>query len=447
MLPEQRSSSEPEDLSTRQLPADDTPEDILHLIRLVGIWMDIKRQYQAEASDFLAEDQALMNRLASRPLISFSGELLAPSDKVFDALDAELEKLNLQAIFRQARGEALPSIHILDARTVVPPPLPLWPPLLLFIATIFSVLFTGTTIAIGEMDLVDPAQARLIANDMLPNIWRGWPYALSLLLILGSHEMGHYLMMRRYKTPTSLPYFIPAFMFSPFGTFGAAILLRGPLRNRRVLFDVGASGPLAGLIFAIPILFIGLATSTVTQFEGGFVEGNSILYALAKLLTFGEMLPSETRDVLVNQMAWAGWTGLFVTALNLIPLGQLDGGHVLYSLFGENARRLFRPLLIMMLALTLFVSSVWTVFLLMLFFFGSYYAVPLDNITPLGTGRRRLGIFCLVLLALIFTPVPIYQRGVSSGLLPMVLGIVASSGLLWLRHHWPMLLWRRGGTS
>ncbi|MBL8157735.1 MAG: site-2 protease family protein, partial [Anaerolineae bacterium] len=135
------------------------------------------------------------------------------------------------------------------------------------------------------------------------------------------------------------------------GTMGAFIQLRQPMRNRKVLFDVGASGPLVGLLFAIPILFIGLSSAQLGQIIPGvpyLYEGDSLLYAFAKTLTFGRFVLDGAWDVMVtsSQLAWAGWTGLLVTALNLIPIGQLDGGHILYALIGERARRLYYPILL-----------------------------------------------------------------------------------------------------
>jgi membrane-associated protease RseP (regulator of RpoE activity) len=299
----------------------------------------------------------------------------------------------------------------------------------LLIATILSVLLTGTLIAAGETGLRDSALGDAIANNPIVHLWRGTPYAFAIMLILGSHELGHYFTMRRYGLAGSLPYFLPAPLISPFGTFGAAIVLRDSLRSRNMLFDLGASGPIAGMVFAVPILLIGLATSPVMLTGGGIVEGNSILYAAAKIITLGEFLPANGRDVLLNQFAWAGWTGFFVTALNLIPLGQLDGGHILYALLGDSARRLYAPLLGIMVALTLFVSQVWLVFAVLLMLVGRFYAVPLDDVTPLSPRRQQIGIAVLVMFALIFTPIPIGEYGVNNGLLA---GLLATVGL-W---HW-----------
>src|SRR5690606_23470644 len=182
--------------------------------------------------------------------------------------------------------------------------------------------------------------------------------------------------------------------------------LRQPLRNRKILMDVGAAGPLAGLFFAVPILLIGLASVPPHPMSmlGGIYEGDSILYAAAKVITYGHFVPDGQVDVCINcnQLAWAGWTGLLVTALNLFPLGQLDGGHIIYSAFGDRARKLYYPLMGLMILLTLFVSSTWWLWLLMLLFLGQMYAAPLDTITPLDKPRRWVALAALIIFVLIF---------------------------------------------
>jgi len=180
------------------------------------------------------------------------------------------------------------------------------------------------------------------------------------------------------------------------------------MRNRKVLFDVGVAGPLAGLVVALPILFIGLATSNIEPLptEAYMLEGDSLLYAVAKYAIFGEWLPSGQEDVFINQLAKAGWTGLFITGLNLIPLGQLDGGHVLFTLLGKRAYRLYYPILGLFLLLSLF-NSAWILWTLLLMFLGRAYAVPLDNITQLGRRRRWLGYAAMVIFLLVFVPNPL----------------------------------------
>lgn len=248
-------------------------------------------------------------------------------------------------------------------------------------------------------------------------LWRGWEFSLSIMLILGAHELGHYFAARYHNVPVTLPYFIPLPILSLIGTLGAFIRLKAPVKNRRALLDVGAAGPLAGMAFAVPILFYGLATSEVGIISAPppgaqiLLEGNSILYVLMKYLVFGQILPTGGiggMDVQLNAVAWAGWVGLLVTSLNLIPVGQLDGGHVAYVLFGKKARQLFWPVIITLAGLILFTgSTMWGLWIALLFFFGRAYAEPLDDVTPLDKKRKIIAIFTLILFVLIFSPIPL----------------------------------------
>jgi membrane-associated protease RseP (regulator of RpoE activity) len=269
--------------------------------------------------------------------------------------------------------------------------------LLLLIATILSTLLVGASYA-------------ATTADEIWMLWRGWPFSLSIMLILGAHEMGHYFAARHHKVPVSLPYFIPLPMPGSIGTLGAFIRLKAPVNNKRALLDVGAAGPWAGLLFAIPILFYGLATSTVSPLPENvsyMVEGNSILYALMKIIVFGRFLPADGLDVHLNQVAWAGWVGLLVTSLNLIPVGQLDGGHVAYTLLGKWAKNLFWPVIVALGALVIITGTMtWVLWIAILFFLGRRYAVPLDDVTELDPRRRVIAILTLVLFFLVFIPLP-----------------------------------------
>jgi len=401
---------------------------------LVADVMHIQQEYEVEEEDLQTEDQVMLVRQNSTIYRSFAGAVRGDSADSFDRLDKALQQYDMQPLFREQDDGHI--IHLIEGRFKPPKPMSIIPNVLLFLATIVSVLIMGARIAANQIALVDQVAAeeilnRLLSPSILIEMWRGLPYALSLMIILVAHEGGHYLMMRRHNVDSSLPYFLPLPFIGPFGTLGAAIILRGPIRNRRQLLDVGAAGPIAGLVFTIPILIFGLATSQVMPISGsGIVEGNSIVYAVAKIIAIGEFVPNGEVDVLVNQMAWAGWTGLFVTALNLIPLGQLDGGHVLYSILGKRARRLYIPLIAGMLLLTFLVSSVWWLFLIMLFLFGRVYAVPLDDITPLDPPRRNLAIATIVIFLLIFVPVPLSE---STGNSPETLSLLVAGviALLW----------------
>jgi membrane-associated protease RseP (regulator of RpoE activity) len=197
----------------------------------------------------------------------------------------------------------------------------------LFLITIVSVFMAGAVY--------------LPAKTLWEMARNGLEFTAALMGILVCHEAGHYIAARRRDIETSLPYFIPAPPFiSYFGTFGAVILMRGRIRSRNALIEVGAAGPLAGMAVAVPLLFIGLADCPVGPIPTeGFIEGQSLLYMLAKWVVLGP-IPAGY-DVYIDQspLAWAGWIGMLVTMLNLLPIGQLDGGHVFYALFGELQAR------------------------------------------------------------------------------------------------------------
>ncbi|GIK64220.1 MAG: peptidase M50 [Chloroflexota bacterium] len=333
--------------------------------------------------------------------IQYVGQLRVPSEGVIDQLDPTLEQLGVHAYLSQDDETGKHLITVVRGR-YTSRAWPWWPNLVLLMMTILSLLFVGagTQAGVENRDVENFGDIRLL---------EGWPYALSLMLILGAHELGHYFMARRYRVNATLPYFIPM-PFGLFGTLGAFIMLRGAIKNRKVLFDVGAAGPLAGLIFAIPILIIGLATSDIKEIpknEDITREGNSLLYAAAKIAIFGRFVPDGDEDVYINQLAMAGWTGLFVTALNLVPLGQLDGGHVIYTLFGRRVRKLYVPVLAIFVTLTVLVSLSWALWTLLLLLFGWQHPAPLDDVTPLGRRRRLIGYIALIIFVLVFVPNPI----------------------------------------
>jgi membrane-associated protease RseP (regulator of RpoE activity) len=277
-----------------------------------------------------------------------------------------------------------------------------------------------------------PADAGGQMLALLKSIFTGWPFALAMLGILLAHEFGHYLVSRYHKTPATLPYFIP-FPFSPLGTMGAAILMKGVPKNKRILFDIGVAGPLAGMLIAIPVLFLGLSMSSLISVDpspNSFMEGNSLIYLFAKYVVFGKFLPEPASfgglppflywlryfftgqpspiggtDVFIHPVAFAGWAGLLVTALNLVPAGTLDGGHVVYSLFGEKARKAFPYLIAIMAVLGIFWSG-WWLWAFLLLWLGRVNAETLDQITPLDSKRRLVAVLVIMLFLLVFTPVP-----------------------------------------
>ena len=326
----------------------------------------------------------------------FTGRLLVDSEEAYTFLDEQFAQQDFQAIL--TTDDAGNHVVMALKGRINPRPRPVWPNWVLLGLTILSLLYVGAAQDAAMRDLDAPS---------LAGIWRGWPYALSVLLILGAHELGHYFAARYHRVNVTPPYFIPL-PFGFFGTLGAFIQLREPMRNFKTLFDVGVAGPLAGFVVAVPVLFIGLATSNVESLpdQAYILEGDSILYAGAKFVVFGEVLPSDTEDVFINQVAKAGWTGLLITGLNLIPLGQLDGGHVVLTLFGKRAQKLYMPVLGVFLVLSLF-NSVWLLWTVLLYFLGRVYAIPMDTVTRLDARRRWVGYLTLFLFILVFVPNPL----------------------------------------
>ncbi len=304
--------------------------------------------------------------------------------------------------------------------------------IILFLLTVLSVMLAGAT-----PEGAPPSGEGEQMLWWLKAIFSGWPFALSLLGILLAHEFGHYLMSRHHKTAATLPYFIPL-PFSILGTMGAFIQMQAIPKNKRILFDIGVAGPLAGMVVAIPVLFLGLSLSTLGTIEpapGGFIEGNSLLYLLSKYIVFGQLLPAPVglsgfpllqhwiqyfftgqpipfggTDVFIHPVAFAGWAGLLVTALNLIPVGTLDGGHITYALFGEKVRKAYPLILAILLVLGL-VWTTWWLWAVLLLWLGRVHAEPLDQITELDPSRRAVGAFTIILFLLVFSPVPMVLLG------------------------------------
>jgi membrane-associated protease RseP (regulator of RpoE activity) len=213
-----------------------------------------------------------------------------------------------------------------------PPEPPRRPRLLLHVGLFLGTFLTTT--AAGSLYVHGRSGGSLA--DVIP-IADGLSYSLPLMLILLCHELAHYLAARIHKVDASLPYFIPLPPAFILGTMGAVIGMRKTPVDRKKLIDIGAAGPLAGLLVAIPVICYGLAHSSVGPLVGGGQqEGNSLLYALLKHAVKGEWLPNGQRDVFLHPTAWAGWAGLLVTMINLIPLGQLDGGHIAVAYFGNR---------------------------------------------------------------------------------------------------------------
>ncbi len=380
----------------------------------------------------------------------YRGELTRDSIEAYDQLAAALRPYDITPLFRIEDERQT----VLLVRGVIhPKPGRAWVNILLFGLTLLSVLFAG---AMYSYNGPLPADALGQIWTLVTHLWVGWPFAVSLLSILLAHEFGHYFVGRARGAAVSLPYFIPL-PVSMLGTMGAFIQLKQLPKNKRALFDLGIAGPLAGLVVAVPVLILGLALSSVGATENTYyiktantmdacqnsanigdtyscpndnlLEGNSLLYLGLKYIVKGELLPSPLnydispmlywiryiftgspipvggQDVLLHPVAWAGWAGLLVTFLNLIPAGQLDGGHVIYTVFGKRVNRIVPIILAATFLLGLFWSG-WWLWAFIIFMLGRSHAEPLDQITQLDDKRKIMAVVVLVIFLLVLTPVP-----------------------------------------
>ncbi|MFO7918714.1 MAG: site-2 protease family protein [Anaerolineae bacterium] len=299
-------------------------------------------------------------------------------------------------LFRQEGDDEV--IYVVDA-VIRPSPNRKWLPIVLAVLTVLSTLFAY--VFFWEMP-------ELSLSGILRTIPKGIPFAVSLLSILVGHELGHYFMARHHGVTVTLPHLIP-FPFSPFGTMGAVIRMKSIPPNRRAMLRIGAAGPIAGLLLAIPILILGLNLSHLAPLpsEGGYViEGGSLLYMLVKRLVFGRWIPSEGVDVMLHPVAFAGWAGLLVTSLNLIPAGQLDGGHVLYALVGDKTRYTNWVLIGLLVLLGVFWQG-WLVWAALVFVFSRHRVNPLDDVSSLTRTDKIVAAVVLLFFVLTFTPLPL----------------------------------------
>jgi membrane-associated protease RseP (regulator of RpoE activity) len=289
------------------------------------------------------------------------------------------------------------------------PPEPRARYIVLFILTLLSTMLAGADHYASYYAGFTNVEIPFSYGELLV---RGLWYSLSILAILGAHEFGHYYACRYYKVDASLPYFLPM-PFVLTGTFGAFIRIRQPIPGKRELFDIGIAGPIAGFMVALPVLMIGMYLSRIiqvpTDFEGIVLElGEPLLFKAAAWLTFGSIADGYT--VSMHPMAFAAWFGMLATALNLFPMGQLDGGHICYAVFGRRSTMITAGTVASLVVLSFISSSwvVWTVLTVaMLVAFGPRHPRTVDEHVPLDTPRMWLAVFALVMFVVCFSPVPV----------------------------------------
>ena len=323
-------------------------------------------------------------------------------EELFDSLRRVLAEKNYIPTLRYEGGEYI--LYIM--KQPVKKEKPIWVNIVLLISTIITTLLTGSLLDMGYSDLQSvPDIYQVFTFEHLLN--GAIFFSLPLMSILFVHEMGHYFISKKHGIRTSLPFFIPVPPILPgfnIGTFGALISSRDPMPDRKALFDVGFSGPLAGFLVALPITIYGLATSSVISpsditGEGGIYLGYSPLFFILAIMIHG----SKGVAINLNPVAFAGWIGLLITSINLLPAGQLDGGHIFRAILGEKQRYAG------WIAITIMIFTGWMFFaLIIMFLIGMRHPPPLNDTTEIDLKRKLLFVLAILILVLCFVPFPIY---------------------------------------
>lgn len=362
----------------------------------------------------IAGEEHRTERRTKAAVYIFRGTLTVPASDAYALLCPRFEAIGYTPMLRREHDEdtviALPGLlpdMAMQSRW--------WLHLLLFLITLVTTTVAGAALTGMPPDETWRAARTLDMPVLWPALRDGLPFSLTLLTILGVHEMGHYIAARLHGIKVTLPFFIPLPITGSLGTMGAVIMIRSPLMNRRALFDVGASGPLAGLITAIPLYLYGLTVTPTVEAPKYWIQTIGIqrisnpplLEALAPLVVNVNNLD---KFVFFNHpMALAAWFGVLLTALNLLPIGQFDGGHVAYALLGRRAWQLANIAFGVLLMMGFFgLWFAWLIWAFMGLLMGLRHPPPHDDITPLGWPRTVIGIATAIIFVLIFVPVPFY---------------------------------------
>jgi membrane-associated protease RseP (regulator of RpoE activity) len=338
--------------------------------------------------------------------IVFSGRYLGVErDGSYDELRRRFQRYGFTPLLRHEEGRdrllVLPGV-IPEGRTGNP-----LINIVLFILTVLTTLAAGAELA-GQSGLLQA----LLAGEILTAArlaLAGAPFSMTLLAILGVHEFGHYAAARWHRVTATLPYFIPM-PVGGLGTLGAFISVRSPMKNRTVLFDIGLAGPLAGFVVALPLLVAGILLSEpVPGLTPGLTQrvlGSSVLVRVVNSY-FSSAMPGQT--LLLHPVYFAAWLGLLITGINLLPIGQLDGGHVAYALFGRSAHHVARGAFLLLIVAGMVLSTTWLIWAMFALFGGLHHPPPLNDIVPLDSTRWLVGMSTIGLFFLIIVPVPFIQ--------------------------------------
>jgi len=282
---------------------------------------------------------------------------------------------------------------------------PVWINIVLLVATIFTTTLAGSIQWVGIYEPSLSNFTEILTKSISPfYLWNGFIFfSAPLLLILGVHEMGHYYASKKHNIDASLPYFIP--LPPPFilGTFGALISTREPIPNRKSLLDIGVAGPLCGFLIAIPICFLGFfimqQNPVIALSDGGYMVPPLIIQAIESFFTIPQ-------NAIIHPTLFAGWVGIFLTAVNLLPIGQLDGGHVARAFLKERHKYAGWAVIFLLIGLS-FIYTGWLMFaFIVLFLIGTQHQPPLNEIDPLDTRRKLIGILVLIVFIVSFAPIP-----------------------------------------
>ena len=360
-------------------------------------------QLRAQLAGILADAETLWETAPKQrgaQVLRFRGHMIADPEEGYSLLRQRFAALGYTPILRrEGEYEVVTALPVVFASST---PKRWWINLVLFLLTIASTTLVG---AVLEQELpFDESLMRLFQNPRL--LLSGIPASLTIMGILTVHEFGHYFAARKHGLDSSLPYFIPL-PFGLIGTLGAIIRMRTPWEDRDALFDVGAAGPLAGIAIALPLFFIGLMVSPALPPQpDGLPLGTPLLLRWMEDLVYLLRDIPQDYDIYVNSWAFTAWFAVFISGLNLLPIGQLDGGHVAYAVLGDRMRVLSTVVLVVLGALGIFLWSGWYMWLGFSFLSGWMHPPPLNALTPLSRTRRILGYCVFALMVLLFTPAP-----------------------------------------
>ena len=337
----------------------------------------------------------------SRTPISFRGDLIADPEEGYKQIRERFESLRYTPTMREEDGQVIvTALPVVFGRSI---PERWWINLVLYVLSILSTMFVGALLEQEQPELADAVMALLREPRLILN---GLPASLTIMGILTVHELGHYFAARKHGLNSSLPYFIPL-PFGLIGTMGAVIHMRTPWQDRDALFDVGAAGPLAGIAVALPLFFIGMMLSPAEPPQAiGTELGAPLLLGWMEDLVYVLRGIPEDYVIYVNSWTFTAWFALFVSGLNLLPIGQLDGGHVAYAVLGDRMRIVTGAVVALVGVLGLILWQGWFAWIFFSLLSGWQHPPPLNALSRLSPGRQKLGIVVFALMVLLFTPSP-----------------------------------------